>query len=375
MKTLHLAGTIIGLVGCSFLLTVGCGSSTTKARGGTGGHGNTTGNGGSGQSGATNGGGNGNTNNGGGAPVDCASVAIVDSTDTLVADFECLPGPQGQKFDWAPWPNWDSWQHGAYGYYDPANAFDASYQTWDCLPTARWGLSTPGANGSSTAGYVEALVPKTSYGAGFGFWMGGSATTPDVDTAVSCIDVSAFTGISFYVKGVNTGSEPAGGYTVQFITFDTQNAYPATPRTCTTDADGSNVCTGTKAGGCTAAACDPYTWAGTLPADWTKVTIMWTDLIAPTTGVTAPFNPAKLTSINIPIDASKHGGTVQFYIDDVEWVGGGPTTLPRTCPAPAAGGATGAGGAPDYTAWMTAGAGGLAALPTCTGTPEGGAGP
>lgn len=366
MKTLHLAGTILGLFGCSLVLTVACSGDTKRNTVGTGGTGNGGGN--NGGTGNTVGGG---SNNGGTGnvlpPVDCVSTAIVDAATPLIADFECLPGAGNQKFDWFPWPDYLAWQHGAYWYYDGADAYDPSYQTWTCSPTARGGMSQPGHSGVN-AGYVEALVPKTSWGAGFGIWMGGAATNPDTDTGVSCIDASVFDGITFWVKGTNTGSNPAGTYRVEFKTFDTANAYPATPRTCSTDADGGNVCTGDKAGGCTAAKCDPYTYTGVLTDTWTQVNIKWTDLIAPTTGVTAPFNAAKLAGINIALPSDLYGGTVQFYIDDVEFTGGGPTEIGRECPA-AAGGATGAGGAPDYSVWQTAGAGGtVAALPACDGT-------
>lgn len=382
MKTLHVAGTILGIVGSCVVLTAACGGSSsdrTTATGGNGGNSN-------GGTGNVVGGG---SNTGGTAgiiqpPSDCVSVAAVPSDNPLIADFECMPGPDNQKFDWFPWPDYTAWAHGAYWYYDSAAQWDPGYQTpdkWTCTPTARGGLTTTAAevHSGTTAGYVEALVPASSWGAGFGIWMGGSATTPDTDTGVSCIDASAYTGITFWVRGQNTGSDPVGSYQMRFDTFDTKNAYPATPRTCTIDSTGATptaVCTGDKAGGCTAAACKPYTYAGTVTDTWTQVTVLWSDLTAPVGGVTAAFNPAKLTGIDIGLDASLSGGTIQFYIDDVEFVGSGTSQIGRECPPPAAGGATGAGGAPDYTTWQTAGAGGTnAALPDCDGTPAAGAGP
>lgn len=364
MKTLHHAGTSLGFVGLSLIFAVACsGSTSNRNSNGTGGKSN----GGASNGGASNGG-RGGANNGGTGnvtvPTACATVDTVDVANPFIADFECIPGHDNQSFSWFP-TTYQDWTHGGYWYYDSAAQYDSSYQAWSCMPTARGGMAQPGYN-SDNAGYVEAFVPSTSWGAGFGIWMGGGSST---DTVVSCVDATAFTGIKFVIKGVNTGSNPAGAYRVEFKTFDTTSASPTAAAATCADTTPPAV---PKAGGCTAAKCDPYTWTGTLPADWTPVTILWTDLQTPTTGVTTPFNPAKLTGINIAMDTSVHGGTAQLYIDNIEFVGGGPTVFPRNCAS--YGGATGAGGAPDFTTWQKSCASDatVGALAACNGTPSAG---
>jgi hypothetical protein len=115
-----------------------------------------------------------------------------------------------------------------------------------------------------------------------------------------------------------------------------------------------------------AAQCNPYVYDGTLPGDvWTKVTLPWGAFAENPRG-SVPFSPRKLVGIAFAFDTRLYGGTVSAFIDDIEFVGGGPTTLPRTCPS--MGGAAGAGS--DHYTWQMAGAAGsIAGLPTCDGTP------
>ena len=323
MNKLHLAGTTLGLVACSLMLTIACGSSGTKRTGKTGGS-STTG-------GTSNGGGGGisnvagTTGNGGTAPVvptDCNGYAIPDGA--LIADWECSEDA-GWAIGW--WQDLSSiWPRGSYVYSDTTAGMG------DCMPVFMGGLTTDAHTGTGAI-FVDLKKPDQNWGAGLGVWW-GSATQ-------QCVDASAFTGISLWAKG----SSFANKAQISFSTFKTTSIMNGDPA-------GSlpGQCLGSDGLG---AGCKGYTAEITLTPDWTQFNLTWDMFIhnAADYPLDAPVmdtNEAKQLSSgpNIHLPSWFGEEQISLYVDDVQFIGG--TAQAHTCTGAggASAGGTSAGGTP-----------------------------
>ena len=182
----------------------------------------------------------------------------------------------------------------------------------------REGDAGEGALGTGTAIHVAASAiktptstPEAGYGAGVGFNL--------IDPALEkCKDVSAFDGISFWIKGTSGTSN--------MVTF--QVVHPATAPV----ADG---------GDCTVMAqCYLHPKkAFAVTGEWTQVSIGWDELAGSTAMVTGPILGFNIIT---PDDAW------DVYIDEVQFYSGtaptGPVTPPDDGGGAAGAGAGGAGG-------------------------------
>jgi hypothetical protein len=240
-------------------------------------------------------------------------------------DWECLVNDEVTGEPNIGWTPVNDFGHGSYFYYNEA---PGATDTWVVGEETFTGGLVAGHTGDNALG-VDMVKPATNWGCGVGIWMGGNLTEGD-PSVKECIDVSAATGISMWVKGYlrNEDDTPAtnedgSSATVLEVSFSTQ----ATSKMY----DDAGVYTG---GGCDlgeACAANKYALDMADKSDWTQVSIPWSSL----TGGSAAFDPKELMGINIHVMGNWGAlQKLQFHIDDVELIGAGASQLPRTCEEP-----------------------------------------
>jgi hypothetical protein len=235
------------------------------ASGGTGGTSGivTGGAAGSGGASATGGAaGSGGTGGSGAVAKDCATQATV--TSPIFADFEGYDGTVGASDFVFLVPGTTATYAGSYFFDDdPTTGTEFGTSTFSILAghASDWGISL-------ARSYTAVDLQPGAWGASTGIWFG-------------CIDASAFSGLSFWVRG----SVPLGTVSLALAMEDTSPpaANPA----------GGGTCTGT------AETCKPPT-ASEIPvtADWTQITLPWGMFTPGTAGATeVPATGARLTGM------------------------------------------------------------------------------
>jgi hypothetical protein len=228
---------------------------------------------------------------------ECANTATLSSTQTLIADFECLEISDETglpDFTWLPVNGWD---HGGYLFHQEQP--DAG-TTWSSTPVFEGGWGTPGYQ-SEGALYYKIEKPAQSWGAGLGIWLGTNVN--------ACVDASAFSGIKFALKA----SSLSGLVTV---TIDT-NATIAPPNgTCTLGAE-----------------CRPYKAIIDSTEAFSQYSLAWSDFAKPDIpGIPALDGQALIGGMNFSANTYDEAETVELWLDNLEFVGG-DSELPRDCAA------------------------------------------
>ncbi len=148
-------------------------------------------------------------------------------------------------------------------------------------PAAGSGTITPEVGGYSNSGlhFSGADFPSSSWGAGVGVWL-------------SCVDASAFDGVSFWYKSDQALEISISIPSTQSVMYG---------GTCT-----ATLCTNNKIG---------------IPATavWTQVNLSWAEFV----GGTAPMDASGVTGVDIQIPApSAAMGTWDFdvYVDELSWL-------------------------------------------------------
>ena len=309
MKTRHIA--FLGFTASSFLAIAiaGCSASDTStpkkattsgtagSTGAGGATGDTTTSGGAGSSIAPPGTGGSmdpTTGAGGGggdmgtctAPDKTMKAVLAVADPAVIADFEGMA--PGAVTAVTPGGGWYSYQ-------------DSETGTMFTPAPATWMVEMPGNGGMGSAVHAAGTgfmgpSSSTNWGAGTGMALGGSIpgglSTSATMTATQPTDVSMYKGISFYAK-----SSMMSDVSVQFSTPDTDPSY------CTCQA--LSLCYTTHA-----------KVVPMLAADWTKYTVMFTDLTQPTYVMApVPFDPTSLLTINFASNGPL--AAFDFWIDDV----------------------------------------------------------
>jgi hypothetical protein len=222
----------------------------------------------------------------------------------LIHDFECggefsyVVGPDGEPLNGYP--------HGGYVYH--ADELEETCAPWPGVTVTTAGTDTPGHD-STTALHLNMSKPAANWGGGMGIWITG------------CVNVSDFTGISFWARGATTQDT----VNVTISTFETTKA---------------------PFGSCTQTECAPFSNTITLPATadvWQQYELAWADFAphATNTPAGATLDGSNVKEIGFYINTWDEVETLDFWLDDVEFMGG-TSQLPRSCEA--AGGAGGGGG-------------------------------
>jgi hypothetical protein len=174
-------------------------------------------------------------------------------------------------------------------------------------PTYSLTIASGGANASMWAAHA-ANTATADWGGGIGLWMG-------------CIDASAYTGLTFWVKG--TGA--TNMMTVSLATEDTSPPDPMDPR------KGGN-CENVPAG----STCSGPSASVAFTAEWTQVMLPWDFFAAGVgaAGVAVPATGDKLTGLSfvaqmsyVPNPADDGGtyvpepGAFEISIDDIGFTG------------------------------------------------------
>lgn len=313
-------GTVMIITGCLAFIA-GCsgdgsggGRSGGASSGGTGS--GATGSGGTGGGGSGTSGGTGNGSGGTVAVETCPSVQELLDGNGFITDFECLN--QGSDPVWKEFAQSDDGLvAGAYVYGHTMPEDWDDRQTWTADQVTYFGGLKAGHDSATALGY-ELTKPDNNWGAGLGIWM-------------SCVDPSAYTGISFWSKG----SSKVGTVKVTFNTFETRSSQITDPN------QGSpGACPGAD----NIIECPPFEYVLELTPDWTLTTLSWSDFVHPMTK--EPYDGATLyTGFNFHGDTLfGKAETMQFWIDDVSFTGGTPMA-PECTPN---GGGGGAGGSSGY---------------------------
>jgi hypothetical protein len=203
----------------------------------------------------------------GGAPSDtgvCPSPAVLTADDTLIEDFEA----------------------GATHWYGAADT------TGMVTGTAFAGGATESNEGEINDGVAAAHVQGTgfeSWGVGLSYqsWIGG------------CVDLSAFTGVSFWARG-----GPGTGDTV-FATLSVDIPIPATQQD-------------TYGGECTVNCLDHYKHLVELTEEWQEFTIEWSALAQTGWGTPADFTPERVQSIQFAMSGAAGGRDFDWWLDNIQ---------------------------------------------------------
>jgi hypothetical protein len=248
----------------------------------------------------------------GNTPV-CSAVAEDNGCSTTVLDFEDTTSIS-MAAAWATVPGIDlpsGLAGGTYAYGD-GGTLDVTLETAD------------GANDSAKSFHFS-QTSAVQWGGGFGFWF-------------YCTDVSAYTGLSFWLKGTLPAAALATenpGIQIAFSNPDT------------TPTEGCGNCE---------ANCMPNYAYVEITEGWALYSFAWGDLELGSADSATPnheFDPAGLHGINFHIPAAV-GEDIDVSIDEFELTGGVPT---ESCDAGSGGSGTGSGGGSSSS---SGGAGGSA---------------
>jgi hypothetical protein len=192
-------------------------------------------------------------------------------TTPLLTDFETYDGVM-PAFDTGSWT------------FQIGTAYAGLYPLSENSPVGSTTLSptyllnfAPGASASMWAAHA-ANTATADWGGGIGLWIGGTPAT--------CINATAYAGLTFWVKGTS----PTGMMNVSLTTEDTSPPDATDPR---------------KGG-----TCDPPPASGTCtapsvsvapPADWMQITLPWGMFTAGVgaSGVAVPATGDKITGLSI----------------------------------------------------------------------------
>jgi hypothetical protein len=268
------------------------------ATGGTGGAGGSTGGSksGTGGSSAGSGGYSGTSSTGGSGAVasGCTGAPPQGGTDALIDDLED-GNNESRAVD------------GRKGYWFVFNdATTGGVQT----PTGDFTASDGGANGSAKAAHTT--------GTGFTNWGGGMGVSFNAVGSLNCpYNAISFTGIEFWAKGTGL---------VRVMVGSDATVPVSAGGTCTPEADCHNH----------------HGKDITFTANWTKYTLAWSDLTQDSTWgkQVGAIDPSKLIQINFQAKAP-----FDFWVDDLAFTGGSPTTDGGSGGSAGSAGAAGAAGA------------------------------
>jgi hypothetical protein len=211
----------------------------------------------------------------------CATVIVADACESMGQDFESVTEIDEETGFILEYQNgeliWDPLETGTYAYGD-GGAMKVTLETTD------------GGDGSSKSFHYEEIA-AVQWGGGFGFWF-------------YCTDVSAFSGVSFWLKGTLpqaavTAVEP--GMEIGFYNPDT------------TIWEGCGTCAGT---------CRPARVYQEITSDWALYEYTWADIGFGNAGSATPdtlFDPTQLTGINFHVPAAV-GEDIDVSIDEFSFV-------------------------------------------------------
>lgn len=251
-----------------------------------------------GSAGASTGGGaagSGGTGGAGAVEKDCAHPATL--TSPILADFEGYDGSVGASDFVFLVPGTTATYAGSYFFDDDDQAAaEFGTSTFSILAghASNWGISL-------TRSYTALDLQPGAWGASAGIWFG-------------CIDASAFSGLTFWVRG----SVPLGTVALALAMEDT-NPPAANPA-------GGGTCTGT-AENCKGPS------AGEIPvtADWTQITLPWSMFTPGTAGATeVPATGARLTGMQF--SAGLEFVADPAFVDDPD----DPSDMPEYVAVPSA---------------------------------------
>lgn len=225
--------------------------------GGTGGSGT------GGSSGSATGGSSGSATggSGGGGPAGtaCAAPIRIPSSSPGIADFEGYMGQMPLK-DWSMALGGETASGvftGPFGYGD--DDVDAAGQ-----PIPETFAMVTGNDSEYALGIADTLAEE--YGGGMGMWLS------------ACLDASAFTGISFWVRG----TAPTGMAKLSLLMNETTSAEPASATAK------KGTCPGIDSGDAPTCVHPSHMFAVT--DDWTEVRVAWSAM-TPGTAVSTPVRP------------------------------------------------------------------------------------
>ena len=224
---------------------------------------------------------------------DCYVKTVV--TDPLVADFEGYDGTTSPA-DWG-------WAFNAPSGSDKA-VYAGLYEYDDGTGSPALSIAGPGNNSSKYAAKVAAGGQASKWGGALGVWM-------------SCVDASAYQGVSFWVKG----TAPTGNATM----------------TLATEATSPPDATDSAAGGtCTSGTCAGPSIQFPVTTSWSQVLVNWDAFTAGTAnGSTVTTTGGDITGLSwsVGLKFTSSGGDAAYVgvpasydleVDDIEFIGSTP---------------------------------------------------
>ncbi len=160
-----------------------------------------------------------------------------------------------------------------------------------------------GSGTESNAGELEGSTAAAHFhGAGLTDW---GASLYNLGWSNSCIDATAFSGISFWAKG-----GPGTGDTLQ----STLSVQIVIPMTLPADNPGAH-------GECTIGCYDHYKVLQELSEEWQEFSFVWDDMTQSGWGRPVPFTPHRMMTLQFATAVtSTEGISFDFWIDQIEFV-------------------------------------------------------